>query len=139
MMSRIFILAATMVAGLTAITIGCGGGDTSSGNTPSETVDKLYQLAQEENCQEIADLVIDTNPQLADRYISECELTAGNLVSYSIKSEEIDETGLAYVETEVEVTIEENGEKGTRTYYGSVSLVKQDDEWKLTEITPNPE
>lgn len=122
----ISIMVAAMVVGIMAITIiSCG----SSNNTPSETVDKLYKLTQERNCQEIAKLVIDTYPELADRYVNSCPQIADRLVSYTIKGETFatDE----FVRVDVDVTIMENGEEETDSV--KLFLVKRGDEWKLAE------
>ena len=116
-----------MVVGLMAlITFGCG-----DNNTPSETIDKLFQLTQENNCQEVADLVTDTRPKLADRYVNDCKQIAERLVSYSIKGETIDGNGLI-AKVDLEVTIEENSVE--KTNFVTRFLVKRGDDWKLTEI-----
>lgn len=124
MMRWTSIPGALMVMVLMAIAIfGCG----DSNNTPSETVNKLFQLTQERNCQAIADLVTDTYPELADRYVNACKHTT--LVSYSIKGETFDTDVFAHVD--FEVTIKENGVEKTNS--GTRFLVKRGDDWKLTE------
>ena len=124
MIRWISILAAAMVVGIMAITtFGCG----DNNNTPSETVNKLFQLAQERNCQAVADLVTDTYPELADRYVNACKQTT--LVSYSIKGETFDTSVFAHVD--VEVTIKEDGVEKTSS--ATLFLVKRGDDWKLTE------
>ena len=118
-------MVALIVVGLMALTTaGCGGG-----NTPSETVDEFYRSMQEKNCQGVSDLVTDTKPELADRYVNDCKQIA--LVSYSIKGETIDGTG-HFAKVDVEVTIIVNGVE--KTNYPTRFLVKRDDDWKLTEI-----
>ena len=121
----ILILASTIAVGLTAIMIiGCGSGD-----TPSQVVEKLFQLTQEKNCQEVADLVSDTSPKKPDAYVNECKQSSDKLVSYSIKGETIYDNGrVASVDTEV--TIKEDG--GEKTNSAPQILVKRGDEWKLT-------
>ena len=125
MMRWISILGAMIVVGLTAITIiGCG-----SNHTPSETVDKLFRLTQENDCQKVADLVSDTSPKTPDKYVNDCIEVADRLVSYSIKGETIYEGGIgAWVDTEV--TIKEDG--GEKTNSAPQILVKRGDDWKLT-------
>lgn len=127
------ILVTGMAVCLTAIAIvGCGNRD-----TPSQVVEKMYQLIKENNCQEIANLVNDTYPELADRYVKDCPQIADRLVSYSIKRETI--TNNFYGATidglvawvEVEVTIKENGEEETNSV--KLFLVKRGDDWKLSE------
>ena len=114
-----------MVVSLTAVaTFGCGGG-----NTPSETVDEFYRLMEKKDCQKIADLVNDSYPGLADRYVNDCKQIA--FVSHSIKGEEIEGNGV-FAHVEVEVTIKENGMENTNS--GTRSLVKVNDDWKLTKI-----
>ena len=124
-MLRWIILLEVMIMGLLAISIfGCGGN-----HTPSETVEKLFQLTQENNCQEVADLVNDASAKTPDIYVNECKQVVDKLVRYSIKGEKIYEGGnLAQVDTEV--TIKENGKEKTNS--APQILVKRDDEWKLT-------
>lgn len=122
---RILILAATIVVGLTSMTIiGCG-----SHESPSLVVEKLFQLTQENNCQEVADLVSDASPKTPDKYVNECKQEADKLVSYSIKGETIYENGYgAWVDTEV--TIKVDG--GEKTNSAPQILVNRGGDWKLT-------
>ena len=125
MMKWITFLVAIMIAGIMAIaTFGCG-----SNHTPSETVDKLFQLTKEKNCQRVADLVSDTSTKTPDTYVNECKQIAERLVSYSIKGETIYKGGnIAAVDTDV--TIKQDGREKTNSV--PQILVKRGDEWKLT-------
>ena len=127
-MRLISILAAMIVVGLMAITIiGCGGGE-----TPSQVVEKYYQLLKEKDCQGLADYINDKNPELVERRINECKQSANiELVSYSITGETIDESGF-FARVDTEVTIKENGKEKTNS--GWLHLVKVGDDWKLTSI-----
>ena len=106
-------------------TFGCG----DENNTPSETVNKLFRLTQERNCQEVADLVSDASPKTPETYVNECNQIADTLVSYSITGEKIYKGGnVAQVDTEV--TIKQDG--GEKTNSAPQILVKRGDDWKLT-------
>jgi hypothetical protein len=132
-MKSISVLLAAMVVGLMAITtFGCGD-YAESGNTPSQIVEKYYQLTQKNDCQKVADLVNDTNaePQRVDRFVNDCKKYADNFVSYSIKEETFDESG-NFARVDTEVTLKEDG--GNKTNSPTHFLVKRDDDWKLTEI-----
>jgi hypothetical protein len=126
----ISVLVATMIIGLLVLTTyGCGG-DTQSGETASETVEKYYQLLKEKDCDGLADYINDKKPELAERRVNECKQSTNiELVSYSIKREAIHVTGLTTVV--VEVIIKENGVEKTNSV--TVSLGKWDDEWKISE------
>lgn len=114
-----------MVVGMMATaTFACGDNNT----TPSETVDKLFQLTRQKNCQAVADLVSDTSPKSADTYVKECEQKADSLVSYSIGQTIYATDVSAAVETEV--TIKVNGVEKTNSV--PQFLVKRGGDWKLT-------
>ncbi len=122
----ILFLVSTIFVGLMSITIvGCGNGD-----TPSQVVEKFYKYTQENDCQKVADLVIEDRPSY-DSYINTCKQYADKLVSYSIKGETIGGTNLgrnsAMVDTEV--TLKED--QGEKTFSAPQFLIKQDDDWKL--------
>lgn len=122
-MRWISIFLALMVMVLQAITrFGCGGG-----NTPSETVDEFYRLMEKKDCQKVAELVTDTYPELADKYVNDCKQI--EFISHSVKGETFDTGVFAHVD--VEVTIKENGVEKTNS--GTRFLVKRGDDWKLTE------
>ena len=91
----------------------------------------MFQLKQEKNCQEVADLVSDTSPKTPDTYVNDCIQTADRLVSYSIKGETIDESGF-FARVDIEVTIKVNGKEKTNSTW--LHLVKVGDDWKLTSI-----
>ncbi|MHB1465153.1 MAG: hypothetical protein ACYCXU_08595 [Thermoleophilia bacterium] len=121
-------MAAMMIVGIMAITtFGCSSNNNNS--TPYQTVNELFQLTQERNCHAIADLVTDTYPELADRYVKDCPQVADSLVSYSI-GQTTYVTGVSAV-VDVDVTIKENGKEKTNSV--TQFLVKRGDEWKLTE------
>ena len=80
----------------------------------------------------MADYINDNKPELVERRVNECKQSTNiELVRYSIKKEEIDETSrVAYVQ--VEVTINKDGVE--KNNYKTQQLVKRDGDWKLTEI-----
>ncbi len=125
------MIASAVIAMMIMTTFGCGG-NTQSGKTPSQIVERYYQLLKEKDCEGLADYINDNKPELVERRVNECKQSTNiELVRYSIKKEEIDETSrVAYVQ--VEVTINKDGVE--KNNYKTQQLVKRDGDWKLTEI-----
>ncbi|MHB8792099.1 MAG: hypothetical protein ACYC6O_01985 [Thermoleophilia bacterium] len=137
-----FFVKSALIVLISLTAIGCGGQSFSetaerdvttigSGGSPSEIVEKFYQATQDKDCQAVAALVNDADPQLVEKYVEDCIQVADKFVGYRILEQSIDEIGL-FARVETEVTFMEGGQEKTNT--GTRFLVRIDNEWKLTEI-----